>query len=101
MKYCSHTGVDKLDVQDIIKISMERLNEKHSNKYLYSSLINGYRRFDPQRGMEYVLDLALEDTSISVEANEEHNFNKRVVDKRVLLVRPLGEVMGELLLFFV
>ncbi|BFY97631.1 hypothetical protein BsWGS_00671 [Bradybaena similaris] len=86
------TGVDKLDVQDIIKISMERLNEKHSNKYLYSSLINGYRRFDPQRGMEYVLDLALEDTSIPVEANEEHNFKKRVVDKRVLLVRPLGEV---------
>ncbi|XP_059159159.1 chondroitin sulfate synthase 2-like [Physella acuta] len=85
-------GVDKLDIQDIIKISMEKLNEKHNNKYLYSYLINGYRRFDPQRGMEYLLDLALDDTSIPAEENGENNYNKRIVEKRVFLVRPLGEV---------
>ncbi|XP_012944760.1 chondroitin sulfate glucuronyltransferase [Aplysia californica] len=82
-------GVDKLDIQDIIKVSMEKLNAKHNNIYLYSYLINGYRRFDPQRGMEYILDLALEDTSI---VSEDGSNNDRVVEKRVFLVRPLGEV---------
>lgn len=71
---------------------MEKLNEKYNNKYLYSYLINGYRRFDPQRGMEYLLDLALDDTSVPAEENEENNYNKRIVEKRVFLVRPLGEV---------
>ncbi|KAH9518485.1 hypothetical protein Btru_016921 [Bulinus truncatus] len=85
-------GIDKLDIQDIIKISMEKLNELHNNKYLYSYLINGYRRFDPQRGMEYLLDLALEDTSIPREENTNNNYNKRIIEKRVFLVRPLGEV---------
>ncbi|KAK0046466.1 chondroitin sulfate synthase 2 [Biomphalaria pfeifferi] len=85
-------GIDKLDIQDIIKISMEKLNEQHNNKYLYSYLINGYRRFDPQRGMEYLLDLALEDTSIPPEENNKNNYNKRIIEKRVFLVRPLGEV---------
>ncbi|CAL1540863.1 unnamed protein product [Lymnaea stagnalis] len=85
-------GVDKLDIQDIIKISMEKLNEKHHNKYLYSYLINGYRRFDPQRGMEYLLDLALDDTSVPAEENGGNNYNQRIVEKRVFLVRPLGEV---------
>lgn len=69
---------------------MEKLNEKHNNKYLYSYLVNGYRHFDPQRGMEYVLDLALEDTSIPADENEGNS--KRIVEKRVFLVRPLGEV---------
>uniref|UniRef100_A0A0B6ZGM6 Hexosyltransferase n=1 Tax=Arion vulgaris TaxID=1028688 RepID=A0A0B6ZGM6_9EUPU len=82
-------GIDKLDVQDIIKISMEKLNANHNNKFLYSYLMNGYRRFDPQRGMEYILDLALEDTSTSL---DEVGDNKQIVEKRVFLVRPLGEV---------
>ena len=83
------TGIDKLDIQDIIKVSMEKLNTKHNNVYLYSYLVNGYRRFDPQRGMEYILDLALEDTSIVA---EEGGRGDRIVQRRVLLVRPLGEV---------
>ncbi|XP_050418344.1 chondroitin sulfate synthase 2 [Patella vulgata] len=75
-------GVDKQDVQEVIKISVERLNEKYGNMFLYSSLVNGYRRFDPQRGMEYTLDLVLRDIS-------KQNWE---VEKRVHLVRPLGRV---------
>lgn len=58
------------------------MNAKFNNIYLYSRLNNGYRRFDPQRGMEYVLDITLRDTS---KGNVE-------VEKRVQLVRPLGQL---------
>ena len=78
-----------MDIQDIIKVSMEKLNAKHNNVFLYSYLVNGYRRFDPMRGMEYMLDLALEDTSIVAEESN----SDRIVQKRVSLVRPLGEVI--------
>ncbi|PVD30508.1 hypothetical protein C0Q70_09775 [Pomacea canaliculata] len=78
----SLTGPDKMDIQEVVKVSVERLNEKYKNIYLYSRLNNGYRRFDPQRGMEYILDITLRDTS---QSNLE-------VEKRVQLVRPLGQV---------
>ncbi|XP_009988900.1 PREDICTED: chondroitin sulfate synthase 2 [Tauraco erythrolophus] len=47
-------------------------------------LLNGYRRFDPTRGMEYTLDLQVE-----VVTQKGHS---RSVTKRVHLVRPLSEV---------
>lgn len=75
-------GADKQDIQEVVKVSVERLNEKYNNIYLYSRLVNGYRRFDPQRGMEYILDITLRDTS----------HNNQQVEKRVQLVRPLGQV---------
>ncbi|KAL8566044.1 hypothetical protein ACOMHN_062773 [Nucella lapillus] len=75
-------GADRLDVQEVIKVSVERLNARYDNIYLYARLVNGYRRFDPQRGMEYILDLSLKDTS----------NNNLELQKRVQLVRPLGKV---------
>ncbi|XP_076435951.1 chondroitin sulfate synthase 2-like [Babylonia areolata] len=75
-------GADKQDVQEVIKVSLEQLNARYDNRYLYVSLVNGYRRFDPQRGMEYILDLSLKDTV----------NHKKEVQKRVQLVRPLGKV---------
>ncbi|XP_046326065.2 chondroitin sulfate synthase 2-like [Haliotis rufescens] len=75
-------GVDKQDIQEVIKLSVDKLNAKYNNGFLYSHLANGYRRFDPQRGMEYTMDIALRDISA---ANKE-------VEKRVHLVRPLGQV---------
>ena len=47
----------------------------------YSKLINGYRRFDPSRGMEYELDLQFFD----------HASNGHIL-KRCSLVRPLSKV---------
>lgn len=48
-------------------------------------LANGYRRFDPQRGMEYILDLVL---NVLVDgATDPVEINHRVE-----LLRPLSEV---------
>ena len=77
----SSVGVDKEDVQDIIKVSMDRLNKRHNGRYTYRTLINGYRKFDATRGMDYILDLELLDREAKTE-----------VQKRVYLMRPLGAV---------
>ncbi|XP_013394634.1 chondroitin sulfate synthase 2 [Lingula anatina] len=76
-------GIDKQDVADILKTAMTKLNQKHNNRFTYHRLVNGYRRFDPSRGMEYTLDLELKDTS-SPENND------KIYQRRVHLVRPLS-----------
>ncbi|XP_056145765.1 chondroitin sulfate synthase 2 [Lampris incognitus] len=83
---CDLNGVDKLDVADIIDIAMGELNKKykpvlHLKK---QQLINGYRRFDPTRGMEYTLDLLLEVVN--------QKGHSRSLTKRVHLVRPLSRI---------
>ena len=37
--------------------AIDFIAKKYNGKYYYSSLINGYRKFDASRGMEYILDL--------------------------------------------
>lgn len=76
------SGADKLDIADIRKITMEHLDLKYRNQFQLKKIMNGYRRFDPTRGMEYILDLLLTDRQ------------QQGVEtiKRVHLVRPLGKV---------
>lgn len=74
-------GADKLDIEDIKQTAMENLAQKYHGKYSLRRLINGYRRFDPIRGMEYILDLLLVDDD-----------DKTEIFKRVHLIRPLGKV---------
>ncbi|XP_070770995.1 chondroitin sulfate synthase 2 isoform X2 [Enoplosus armatus] len=83
---CELRGVDRMDVTDIIDIAMGELNKKykpvlHLKK---QQLINGYRRFDPVRGMEYTLDLQLEAVN--------QKGHSRSITKRVHLVRPLSRI---------
>ncbi|XP_054237131.1 chondroitin sulfate synthase 2 isoform X3 [Indicator indicator] len=83
---CELRGADLADVADVVATAMEELNRKyqpvlHIRK---QQLVNGYRRFDPTRGMEYTLDLQVE-----VVTQKGHS---RSVTKRVHLVRPLSEV---------
>ncbi|XP_052005006.1 chondroitin sulfate glucuronyltransferase-like isoform X2 [Xyrauchen texanus] len=83
---CELRGIDKLDVADVIEMAMMELNKKykpilHLKK---QQLINGYRRFDPTRGMEYTLDLQLK-----VVNQKEHSHS---ITKRVHLVRPLSRI---------
>ncbi|XP_074001577.1 chondroitin sulfate synthase 2 isoform X3 [Numenius arquata] len=83
---CELRGADLADVADVVAKAMEELNRKyqpvlHVRK---QQLVNGYRRFDPTRGMEYTLDLQVE-----VVTQKGHS---RSVTKRVHLVRPLSEV---------
>lgn len=76
------SGIDKQDIDDIRATAMENLDKKYHSRFQLRKLVNGYRRFDSTRGMEYVLDLLLMD---------KHNQNVETV-KRVHLVRPLGKV---------
>lgn len=83
---CELRGVDKLDVADVIETAMGELNKKYK-PVLYlkkQQLINGYRRFDPTRGMEYTLDLQLEVVN--------QKGHSRSITKRVHLVRPLSRI---------
>lgn len=54
--------MEKKDVNDIVATAVSRLQEKYKAQNMEIDLIkleNGYKRFDPQRGMEYMLDLKL------------------------------------------
>lgn len=83
---CELSGIDRMDVADVIEVAMGELNKKykpvlHLKK---QQLINGYRRFDPTRGMEYTLDLQLEVVN--------QKGHSRSITKRVHLVRPLSRI---------
>lgn len=84
---CSLTGIDKLDVENILQIAMDRLNDRYKPEGVLlekKKLINGYRRFDPQRGMEYILDLLL-----IVTVGDQGDVE---ISHRVNLLRPLSQV---------
>ncbi|KAG7253232.1 hypothetical protein CRUP_017410 [Coryphaenoides rupestris] len=83
---CELRGVDRLDVVDVIGAALEQLNDKYrpALRLTKQQLINGYRRFDPTRGMEYTLDLQLEALS--------PQGHSRSIAKRVHLVRPLSGI---------
>ncbi|KAG1655204.1 Chondroitin sulfate synthase 2 [Nymphon striatum] len=52
-------GTDKADVTNIIEEAREWIKKTYSsNTYSFDKLINGYRQFDPTRGMEYIVDLS-------------------------------------------
>lgn len=76
-------GADKLDIDEVVTTAMGRLNEKYDNAFTLGRLVNGYRRFDPTRGMEYTLDLELKMTNQKL---------KKSIQKRVHLLRPLNKV---------
>jgi len=58
--------MNKKDVDDIVDTAVNRLKDKYTPQGMQLDLIkleNGYKRFDPQRGMEYMLDLKLKVTT--------------------------------------
>lgn len=71
---------------DVIKVAVEELNKKYNPFVQLSAprLVNGYRRLDQTRGMEYTLDL-------QVQATTESGQQKSIA-RRVHLVRPLSQV---------
>uniref|UniRef100_A0A4W3GZV9 Hexosyltransferase n=1 Tax=Callorhinchus milii TaxID=7868 RepID=A0A4W3GZV9_CALMI len=83
---CRLCGVDRADVGSVIETAVEELNRRyqpvlHLRK---QQLVNGYRRFDPTRGMEYTLDLRLEALT--------QRGHTRSITRRVQLLRPLSSV---------
>ncbi|NXL67958.1 CHPF2 glucuronyltransferase, partial [Chordeiles acutipennis] len=83
---CKLSGASKADVSEIIESALEQLNSRYQPLLRFSKrqLLNGYRRFDPTRGMEYTLDLLLEAVT--------QKGHSHVLAKRVSLVRPLSKV---------
>lgn len=83
---CQLSGADRADVDDVIKIAVAELNKKYSPVLQLSQpqLVNGYRRFDPTRGMEYTLDLQLR--------VETESGSGQSLSQRVHLLRPLSRV---------
>ncbi|XP_068160284.1 chondroitin sulfate glucuronyltransferase [Antennarius striatus] len=83
---CEMRGADRADVSAVLEVALQHLNERYQPQLHFRKrrLLNGYRRFDPTRGMEYVLDLALE-----AYTQKDHS---QVISKRVNLLRPLSAV---------
>ncbi|XP_075441199.1 chondroitin sulfate glucuronyltransferase-like [Ascaphus truei] len=83
---CPLRGPWLQDVQQVLEGAVEQLNERYNPWFRFQlhRLLNGYRRFDPTRGMEYTLDLLLEATT--------QRGHVGALTKRVSLLRPLGRV---------
>ncbi|KAG9271789.1 chondroitin sulfate synthase 2-like [Astyanax mexicanus] len=83
---CELRGIDKQDVSDVIEVAMAELNRKYKPMIHLKKqqLLNGYRRFDPTRGMEYTLDLQLEAVN--------QKGRSCSITKRVCLLRPLSRI---------
>ena len=52
-------GAYKRDVEDVKETAIKMLTREYSNARKQFRLINGYRRVDPRRGAEYILDIGI------------------------------------------
>ena len=52
-------GDYKRDVEDVKETAIKMLSREYSNAQKEFRLINGYRRVDPRRGAEYILDIGI------------------------------------------
>lgn len=73
-------GADLLDIYNVKNRSIQWLTQKYVGNIQFRRLVNGYRRFDPSRGLDYILDLAFKDST------------GRETIKRVEVTKTLGRV---------
>lgn len=76
----NHTELELKDIQLVLNSSIEFINNKYFGKLKYIQLINGYKKFDLSRGMDYILDLEFE------------TLSKQIVQKRIQVCKPLGKI---------
>ena len=55
-------GDYKRDVEDVKETAIKMLSREYSYAQKEFHLINGYRRVDPRRGAEYILDIGIKNT---------------------------------------
>lgn len=55
-------GDYKKDVEDVKETAIKMLTREYSSAQKEFHLINGYRRVDPRRGAEYILDIGIKNT---------------------------------------
>lgn len=71
----------KFDIDRTINITVSSILTDYQGTIRFNKLLNGYRRFDASRGMDYILDLEFTDVSTS-----------KVLRKRIEVCKPLGKV---------
>ena len=81
-------GHQKADIHDILAQTMVLYNTGRVQPYVLERLVNGYRRYDPLRGEEYVLDLELSAKTVHTKTNLLLNTEHEV--QRVEVVKPFG-----------
>ena len=79
----------------MIASAVKWLNEKYNSQGLYlvkKELENGYRRFDPQRGMDYVMDIILYTASASFTIENLARTKTVEISHRMQVLKPLSHV---------
>lgn len=71
----------KFDIDHIINTITNKIIMEYDQRLVFQKLINGYKRFDASRGMDYIFDLSF----IEVTTGKE-------LYKRVEVCKPLGKV---------
>ncbi|XP_015597570.1 chondroitin sulfate synthase 2 [Cephus cinctus] len=74
-------GSTKMDVDQVTKTAVERIENKYDGELKFKKLVNGYRKLDASRGMDYILDISFTELSTGKESI-----------KRVEVCKPLGKV---------
>lgn len=74
-------GADKQDIEYVLNETIAWVTTRYEGLFQYRRLVNGYRRFDPSRGLDYKLDLAFRDTT-----------NGHEILKRLEVSKPLGRI---------
>ncbi|XP_020615853.1 chondroitin sulfate glucuronyltransferase-like [Orbicella faveolata] len=75
-------GDYKRDVEDVKETAIKMLSREYSSAQKEFRLINGYRRVDPRRGAEYILDIGIKNTGSKEDSTV----------RRVHLLRPYTRV---------
>lgn len=76
-----HTTADYLDIQKVIRAITDKVLYDNFDVLQYRRLVNGYRRFDLSRGIDYIVDLGFRNL----------HTGKEVI-KRFEVCKPLGKV---------
>lgn len=82
-------GDYKKDVEDVKETAIKMLTREYSNANKEFRLLNGYRRVDPRRGAEYILDIGIKPGAADTKSNGKE---QDMTIRRVHLLRPYTRV---------
>lgn len=68
-------NIKLLYFQYVLNATIAWVNTRYEGLLQYRRLVNGYRRFDPSRGLDYKLDLAFRDTANGHEIHKRYLFS--------------------------
>lgn len=81
-------GINKKDYDNVMDFVLRKIKSKEPNLE-FVQLLNGYRKFDPSRGVDYILDLKFRPRGENF--NFDDSSNPTTILKRFRLVRPLSK----------